>query len=81
MLDNYRPISILPAISKAFENILYDQLYGYLSNSGILSKYQFGFRRYHSTSAALLDSNKSVVFKYGQRVNKYCFVFRPKESI
>ena len=56
MLDNYRPISILLAISKAFENILYDQLYGYLSNSGILSKYQFGFRQHHSTSTALLDS-------------------------
>ena len=56
MLDNYRPISILPAVSKAFENILYDQLYSYLSNSGILSKYQFGFRRHHSTSTALLDS-------------------------
>ena len=54
MLDNYRPISILPAISKAMENILYD----YLSNSGILSKYQFGFRRHHSTSTALLDSTK-----------------------
>ena len=36
MLDNYRPNSILPAISKAFENILYDQLYGYLSNSGCM---------------------------------------------
>ena len=58
MLDNYRPISILPAISKAMENILYDQLYGYLSNSGILSKYQFGFGRHHSTSTALLDSTK-----------------------
>ena len=56
VLDNYRPISILPAISKTFENIVNDQLYGYLSNSGILSKYQFGFRRHHSTSTALLDS-------------------------
>ena len=56
MLDNYRPISILPAISKAFENILNDQLYGYLSNSGIFSTNQFGFRRYQPTSAALLDS-------------------------
>ena len=55
MLDDYRPISILPAISKTFEVILYDQLYGYLSNPGIFSKYQIGFRQYHSTSAALLD--------------------------
>ena len=36
--------------------LINDQLYGYLSNSGILSKYQFGFRRHHSTSTALLDS-------------------------
>jgi hypothetical protein len=56
LLDNYRPISILPAISKAFESILYEQLHGYLSNASILSKYQFGFRRYHSTTTALLDS-------------------------
>ena len=56
MLDNYCPISILPAISKAFESILYDQLYGSLSNAGILPKCQFGFRRCHSTSMALLDS-------------------------
>ena len=56
LLDNYRPISILPAISKAFESILYEQLHGYLSNASILSKCQFGFRRYHSTTTALLDS-------------------------
>ncbi|CAB4016528.1 Hypothetical predicted protein, partial [Paramuricea clavata] len=56
LLDNYRPISILPAISKAFESILYEQLHGYLSNASILSKCQFGFRRYYSTTTALLDS-------------------------
>ena len=49
MLDDYRPISILPAISKTFEVILYDQLYS--------SKCQIGFRQYHSTSAALLDGS------------------------
>ena len=53
MLDNYRPISIFPAINMLSENILYDQIYGYLSNSNILSKYQFGFRPQGSTLGPL----------------------------
>ena len=53
--DNYRPISILPIISKVFEKILYEQLYEYLSTNELLSEQQFGFRRLHSTATALLD--------------------------
>ena len=57
--ENYRPISILPAISKIIERILYDQLYDYLSANDILCERQFGFRRLHSTASALLDSTNS----------------------
>ncbi len=52
---NYRPISVLPAISKIMERILYTQLYEYLSANNILSEHQFGFRKFHSTVTALLD--------------------------
>ena len=52
---NYRPISVLPAISKIMEKILYDQLYCYLSKFRLLSDGQFGFREFHSTATALLD--------------------------
>lgn len=55
MLDNYRPISILPVISKIYEKILYEQLIEYLDTENILSDHQFGFRRQHSTASALLD--------------------------
>ena len=55
VLDNYRPISILPVISKIFEKILYEQLYEYFTTNNLLSEQQFGFRRFHSTSTALLD--------------------------
>ena len=51
---NYRPISILPALSKVMERILYTQLYEYLSVNNLLSEHQFGFRKYHSTASALL---------------------------
>ena len=37
----YRPISILPVLSKAFEHFLYDQIYEYINT--ILSKVQCGF--------------------------------------
>ena len=52
---NYRPISVLPVISKIMERILYDQLYNYLTKFELLSDCQFGFRIFHSTATALLD--------------------------
>jgi hypothetical protein len=45
-LDNYRPIYILPVISKIFEKILYEQLCEYFPTNNLLSEQQFGFRRF-----------------------------------
>ena len=56
IVDNYRPISILSAISKIFEKILHKQLFAYLNNNNLISKHQFGFRPMHSTADALLHS-------------------------
>ena len=56
MLNNYRPISILPIVSKVFEKGLYGQLYDYFVVNNSLSQNQFGFRQFHSTASALLDS-------------------------
>ena len=56
MLNNYRPISILPIVSKVFEKVLYGQLYDYFVVNNLLSQNQFGFRQFHSTASALLDS-------------------------
>ena len=55
LLDNYRPISILPIISKLFEKILYEQLYEYLNSENLIFELWFGFRQRHSTTTALLD--------------------------
>ena len=41
-IENYRPISILPTLSKIYERCMYDQMYKYFDQ--ILSKYQCGFR-------------------------------------
>ena len=54
--ENYRPISILPVISKVFEKEVFWQLYGYyLTDNDLLSKHQSGFRPKHSTVSALIQ--------------------------
>ena len=55
-MNNYRPISILSAVTKVFEKLLYEQLYQYLEENSILTKHQSGFRSHHSTLTALLDA-------------------------
>ena len=54
-VNNYRPISILSPINKIFEKILYSRLMSYINKSNILYKYQFGFRKNHSTEHALIE--------------------------
>ena len=48
---NYRLVSILPLLSKVFENIVYDQLYIY--KKIFLNELLCGFRKAHSTQHAL----------------------------
>ena len=51
-LNNYRPISLLPTISKIIERVMYTQLYIYFNAKNLLSEQQYGFRSQHSTELA-----------------------------
>ena len=50
-LKNYRPVSLIPIVSKLFERNMYDQIMAYIDKS--LSPYLFGYRRGHSTEQCL----------------------------
>ena len=52
--SNYRPISVLPVISKLFEKLVFNQLYQYMKENGHFTSDQSGFLRLHSTLACLL---------------------------
>ena len=54
ILDNYRPVSNLPFLSKVIERVVFIQLNQFLHEHNILEKYQSGFRTNHSTETALL---------------------------
>ena len=52
--NNYRPVSLLPSLSKIFEHVIFDQIMCYLTENNLLSSEQFGFRPGHSTELAAL---------------------------
>ena len=57
--SNYRPISILPIISKVFERSAVDQLVKYLE-TGILSGSQHAYRKGHSTVTCLAEVTNTI---------------------
>ena len=54
--ENYRPISILPAISKFFERLIFKQLIMFFEPT--FSKYQYEFRKSHSAQHRLQTMNE-----------------------
>ena len=50
----YRPISVLPVLSKLLERHICDHLCDFLTSNGILYKLQSGFRKSFSTETALI---------------------------
>ena len=63
LFSNYRPISLLPSISKIFEYVIFDQISTYLTANDILSSEQYGFRPRHSTELAALNIVDSLTYK------------------
>ncbi len=53
--NHYRPISVLPVISKVFERHVTLHLSKFLEENNLLYKYQSGFRSNHSCQSALID--------------------------
>ena len=49
---NYRPISLLPSMSKIFEYVIFNQLMSFLTDNQLFCMEQFGFRPGHSTELA-----------------------------
>ena len=62
-LTNYRPIALLPSISKIFECVLLEQLTNHFTDNNLLSPQQSGFRAKHSTELAALTLVDYLTYK------------------
>ena len=54
-VTNYRPISVLPRLSKILEKLIKARLISCFEKNHVLYSHQYGFRLNHSTIHALFD--------------------------
>ena len=66
---NYRPISLLPTISKVLEKIMYKRTYKFLTENNQIYHSQYGFRVGHSCENAIGDLVSHVL--KNQQQSKY----------
>ena len=60
-LDDFRPVSILPVMSKVLERVVSKQLISFIKEAALLGLRMSGFRKGHSTTTALLGIRDELV--------------------
>lgn len=66
-VDNLRPISILPAMSKIVENVMKSQILYHCERYSLFHMSQYAFRRNHNTTSLLISLTDSI----RQKLNKH----------
>ena len=61
MTNNYRPISLLITLSKVLEKLVYKRTIDFLDKHNILYSSQYGFRKKHSCSDAIMELVSKIV--------------------
>ena len=64
LFTNYRPISLLPVISKILEKAVHCRLYSFLTRYNILNDSQYGFRHKHSTINAITEFTNDIMSSF-----------------
>lgn len=64
--SNYRPISLLPSISKIFEKLLVKRFSQFFVTQNTLTDHQFGFRSKHSTIHAVTKFTLDIITELNQ---------------
>ena len=84
LITNFRPISVLPVISKIFETVICDQLSHYLESNNLLCPQQYGFTKNSSTELAALkviDRLLNQLNKHKIPINLYLDLAKASDSL
>lgn len=61
VIQNYRPISVLPILSKIFERAIVNRLENFFAKHNTITKAQYGFQKNRSTDQALLHIKDTII--------------------
>jgi hypothetical protein len=67
-LRDYRPIRVLPSLSKALEVVMRDQMFRFIDGNRLLSLNQSGFRSGQSPATAILKITNDIQRDYDRRL-------------
>ena len=73
-VSNYRPVSLLPILSKVQEKLMFNRLVNFLEKNKIIHKHQHGFQKNLSTTHAIFDIHTRLA-KALYQGNLACSVF------
>ena len=66
--DNYRPISLINNFSKIIEQIMCLRLTAFLESNALISHFQFGFRKSHSTLHPIIHFQNFITQAFNNTV-------------
>ena len=69
--SEYRPISVLPVLSKLFKKVFYHRAYSYLTEHNLIDKRQHGFRENHLTELAIATIYDELLRNFDNKYQKH----------
>lgn len=66
--DNYRPISILPIVSKIYESVIYRRIYTHCKNNKYFNEEQFGYQEKSNPETAMIHTLNDIYKKIDSKL-------------
>jgi len=66
-ISNYRPVSILPILSKIIEKLMHERLTKFVMDNNIIYEHQFGFQKDKSTTLAVMDMTEKIIRSFEKK--------------
>ena len=72
IIANYRPVAVLPNVSKIFENVIHDRINSFFNSCCLLSENQYGYRKQKNTELAIFTLIERVLPAFENKCYAVC---------